>query len=84
QFACLQAGAGSLGKMMQQYKADDRPGFDRDFHAFGVDVTDDGKLCVLDLDTQAEVTGPEAMKRIIEDKRLIAVFQRAGKLSDTF
>lgn len=84
QFACLQAGAGSLGSVLKQYKKDDKAGFDRDFRAFGLDVTDTGALAALDLDTFAELTGSEASKRIIDDKRLIAVFQRAGQKSDAF
>ena len=84
QFACLQAGAGSLGSVLKQYKQDDKSGFDRDFRAFGLDVTETGALATLDLDTLAELTGPDASHKIIEDKRLIAVFQRAGQKSDAF
>ncbi|HLO97494.1 MAG TPA: hypothetical protein VK171_02765, partial [Fimbriimonas sp.] len=41
-------------------------------------VTADGKLAVIDLDNDVELIGETANDRIISDKRLIAVFQRAG------
>lgn len=84
QFACLQAGAGSLGAVLRREKSERPDSFLGDFHRFGVDVTDDGKLDVLDPVSGTEFSGPAAAAKIIEDKRLTAVFQRAGQKSDAF
>ena len=81
QFACLTAGAGSLGQVMLRQKQDDPVSFDRDFKKYGLDVTPGGVICALDLETQQERQGAEAARQIILDKRLIAVFQRAGRVS---
>ena len=53
--------------------------FDKDFKRFGINVDDTGTLDVVDPQTGAELRGPAAIYKIIDDKRLIAVFQRAGK-----
>ena len=79
QFAALKAGAGSLGQTLLTYKIDDPVGYEQDFRRFGVDVTFDGQLVVLDLATGDEKVGPDANQQIIADKRLVAVFQRAGR-----
>jgi hypothetical protein len=84
QFASLREGAGSLGEMMVLYKQDKPDKFEADFQRFGIDVAPDGKLDVIDPDTGAEYHGPDAALKIIQDKRLIAVFQRAGQVSDDF
>lgn len=84
QFASLKDGAGSLGAMLLQYKSIDPTDFNEDFHRFGVDVQPSGLLDVVDPVTGEEVSGSEANSRIIQDKRLIAVFQRAGQKSDAF
>lgn len=84
QFACLSGGAGSLGQVLRKQKASDPAAFDRDFRSFGLDVTDDGRLVALDTASGLEVQGPEAAALIIRDKRLIAVFQRAGRISTPF
>ena len=55
-----------------------------DFHKFGIDVASNGELDVVDPATGAEVFASDANARIIADKRLIAVFQRAGLKSDAF
>jgi uncharacterized membrane protein YgcG len=47
-------------------------------------VTSDGRLIALDPGTGAEFVGAEANTRIILDRRLAAVFQRAGRLSQEF
>jgi hypothetical protein len=65
----------------KQTRPDD---FARDFHRFGIDVTDDGTIDVVDPVTAAELTGPDAVRKLVDDKRLIAVFQRAGRHSDDF
>ncbi len=84
QFACLQAGAGSLGQVLRREKREDPEAFETDFRRFGLDVAEDGALVALDPSTGAELRGPAAAAKIIDDKRLIAVFQRAGKLSKAF
>lgn len=84
QFASLRAGAGSLGAVLSSMKRTSPKAFDLDFRRFGLDVSEDGLLVAMDLGTGQERIGPEANQRIIEDKRLIAVFQRAGRLSEAF
>lgn len=84
QFASLKEGAGSLGAVLKSFKAADPDKFATDFHRFGVDVDDSGHLVVVDPTSGALAIGADANNRIIEDKRLIAVFGRAGKLSDGF
>jgi hypothetical protein len=84
QFACLREGGGSLGAMLKQYKQENPAQYQLDFRNYGIDVTEDGKLAALDLVTGEERTGAAAAQEIIEDKRLIAVFQRAGRVSEPF
>lgn len=84
QFASLSNGGGSLGELLRHYKTSNPAGFYSDFHRFGIEVTNDGILAVIDTDSKKEVYGPQANERIIADKRLTAVFQRAGKTSDGF
>jgi hypothetical protein len=84
QFASLSGGSNSLGALLKTYKDQFPADFEADFRRFGIDVTPDGVLDVLDLSTGAELLGPDANRQIIEDKRLIAVFQRAGLKSDKF
>lgn len=84
QFASLKEGAGSLGEMLADYKQRDPSDFFKDFHQFGIDCQPDGTLDVVDPATGIELTGPAANTDIIQDKRLIAVFQRAGLKSDAF
>lgn len=81
QFASLSAGAGSLGQVLLTQKRRFPESFQRDFADLGVDVRPDGRLVALDLDEGRELTGPEANLQIIRDKRLIAVFHRAGRVS---
>ncbi len=84
QFASLKAGSGSLGSMLLSYKQDDPADFATDFHKFGIDVAPNGDLDIVDPSTGAEVFGSDANTQIITEKRLIAVFQRAGQKSDAF
>ena len=84
QFASLRDGAGSLGRMLLDYKSNDPTGFQRDFRRFGLDVTPTGSLVALNWQTGFEGVGPEANRRIIQDKRLIAAFQRAGLKSPNY
>jgi hypothetical protein len=84
QFASLSAGGGSLGAMLLTFKKQFPAEFQSSFRHYGIDVTTDGLLDAMDLSTGAELIGPDANKAIIEDKRLIAVFQHAGLKSDAF
>jgi hypothetical protein len=84
QFACASRGAGSLGTVLLREKAANPSAFENDFRQFGVDVGPDGALNVLGLTDGQEYLGYDAAKQIILDKRLIAVFQRAGQLSKAF
>ena len=84
QFATLKEGGHSLGQVLKSFKASDPLGFAKDFHRFGVDVSDEGLLTVVDPTGGAVAVGPDANARIIADKRLIAVFQRAGLKSEGF
>ena len=84
QFASLKEGAGSLGPFLLEYKTANADDFQRDLRQYGIDVTPTGVLDVLDLQTGAELLGPDAALKIVEDPRLIATFQRAGLKSDSF
>jgi hypothetical protein len=79
QFATLKAGAGSLGRVLSDLKQHDPVNFQRDFRRFGVDVTENGVLSVVDIYTALEKQGYDANLQIIQDKRLVAVLQRAGQ-----
>lgn len=84
QFATASTGAGSLGPVLQREKRDAPKEFESDFHRYGVDVTDRGAIDVIDPSTGAEVSGPDAVLKVIVDKRLTAVFHRAGQVSKAF
>jgi hypothetical protein len=79
QFATLGGGAGSLGAVLKREKQTMTREFDNDFRRFGVNVDNTGTLVVIDPQTGAELRGTQAIYKIIDDKRLIAVFQRAGR-----
>ena len=84
QFASLADAAGSLGQVLLQMKQDSPDDFQANFRSYGVDVTEDGVLVVIDPTTGTEFAGADANRRVIIDKRLTAVFQRAGEVSDAF
>jgi hypothetical protein len=84
QFACLSKGAGSLGLVMAREKQNDAAAFGRDFHQYGLEVSATGALVALDIDNGFILEGPPAARQIINDKRLIAVFQHAGQKSLAF
>lgn len=84
QFATLKDGGNSLGDMLKLYKGQDPEDFQRDFRAFGIDVTPDAKLACIDPTTGAELQGEPAVRKVIEDRRLIAVFQYDGLKSDAY
>lgn len=84
QFASCSTGGAALGGLLKAYKDANPAAFQKDFKRYGVDVTANGVLQVLDLSSGQELTGPAANREIIRDKRLIAVFQHAGAMSPTF
>ena len=84
QFACASRGAGSLGAVLQREKAANSQAFESDFKQLGIDVKDDGTLQVLGLTDGNLYEGYDAALQIIKDKRLIAIFQRAGATSRPF
>lgn len=84
QFACLSKGAGSLGSVLLQEKSANPGAFEQDFARFGIDVAPNGDLLALDLGSGKTLQGTDAAVQIIKDKRLAAVFQRAGSLSKPF
>lgn len=84
QFITFDAGKGSLVQVLQQEKSDRPQDFERDFRQYGIDITPEGVLTVIDPGTGAELVGAEAVMKVVDDKRLTAVFQRAGKHSVAF
>jgi hypothetical protein len=84
QFTTGETGQGSLCSVLATEKTNDPARFQADFRAYGVDVTDDGTLAAVDPDTGAELTGADAVRKVVEDRRLTAVFQRAGRHSIAF
>lgn len=86
QFITLDTGKEDLARVLQREKNDAPKDFANDFHRFGIDVqpAPENTLTVVDPATGAELTGRDAVLRVIEDKRLIAVFQRAGRHSAAF
>ena len=84
QFASLDEGGGSLGELMRFYKLDNPNTYQRDFQQYGIDVDDKGLIVVLDLTTGAELHGADANRAVIDDKRLTAIWQRAGLHSVDF
>jgi hypothetical protein len=84
QFITAANGKGDLMPVLLREKSENPSAFQNDFHRFGVDVTPDGTLDVVDPDTGAELVGADAVMKVIADRRLTAVFQRAGRLSTPF
>lgn len=85
QFITLADGHEDLARVMIDEKASKPKDFQADFHWFGIDIQPgDGTLTVVDPATGAELVGSAAVQRVIEDKRLTAVFQRAGRKSEAF
>lgn len=84
QFAALEVGGGSLGDVLKLEKMRDPQSYARDFPGLGVDVTPGGLLVVVDPSSGAELVGNQATLKIIDDKRLTAVFHLAGQRSTAF
>lgn len=81
QFVTLEEGKHDLSAVLLQMKADRPDEYERDFRRFGIDVQPDRTITVIDPATGAELSSRDAVRRIIDDKRLTAVFQRAGRRS---
>lgn len=84
QFITAVDGKGSLLEVLQQEKKDQSDQYARDFHQYGLDITPEGVLCVVDPITGSELTGTDAVQKTIADKRLTAVWQKAGRTSEAF
>jgi hypothetical protein len=84
QFTAGQLGNGSLCAVLVRNKADQPQAFEDDFRKFGIDVSADGVLQVVDPITGAVLDGALAAQKIVDEKRLTAVFQRAGLVSRAF
>lgn len=84
QFASLSDGAGSLGAVLLDMKQRDPKAFNSDFRRYGLDVTADGHLVALQLETGDERVGPAANVEIINNRRYASAFVRAGRLSSAF
>lgn len=77
-------GDGSLMEVLAREKADNPDAYNADFRRFGIDVNAAGVLAVVDPSTGAELTGNDAVRKVIDDKRLTACFQKAGRRSLAF
>jgi len=84
QFATLSAGGGSLGAVLAHLERTAPDDFHQNFRRFGIEVSESGLIQALCPTTGNEFEGPQAVQRIIDDKRLVAVFQRAGERSRAF
>jgi hypothetical protein len=79
QFISFNDGKHDLSHVLLQEKADQPAEFQTDFRRFGIDVRPDRSFVVVDPETGAELEGPDAVMKVIDDKRLLAAFQRAGR-----
>jgi len=79
QFPAMEDGRGSLAAVLTRMRKESPREHERDFRAYGVDVDPAGALVVVDPASGAELHGADAVRCCIEDKRLVAVFQRAGR-----
>ena len=84
QFITHEDGKHSLSEVLLREKTEHAEDFAHDFHAFGLDVTADGVFTAVDPATGAELIGAEAVRKTVDDKRLVAIFQRAGRHSLAF
>jgi hypothetical protein len=79
QFACLREGGGSLAQLLKRNRQQNPAQHEERFRRYGVDATDDGRLMVVRPTDGTVAVGSEAAQAIIDDKRLTAVFERAGR-----
>jgi hypothetical protein len=83
QFTSGETGTGSLARVLREMKTSDPAAFGTTFHAMGIDV-DTAGLTVVDPATGSILRGEAAVRAVMDDKRLTAVFQRAGSDSRAF
>ena len=81
QFTTGPDGDGSLIRALLDEKTASPDAFAEDFHRYGIDVTTDGKITVIDPKSGAELIGPDAVKCMVDDPRLVGVFVHAGRFS---
>ena len=79
QFVTMADGRHDLSHVLLQEKIDQPADFQNDFRRFGIDVRPDQTMVSVDPATGAELGGADAVQKIIDDKRLVAIFQRAGR-----
>ncbi len=88
QFITARNGDGSLSAVLLRHRTDAPSDYQTTFRRFGIDVATvagaDPVLVVIDPQTGRELRGADAVQAVINDKRLTAVFERAGTLSDEF
>ena len=70
-------GTGSLAEVLREMKTSNPADFATYFHSMGIDV-DSVALTVVDPATGTILRGGDAVTKVMDDKRLTAVFQRAG------
>ena len=83
QFASGADGTGSLASVLSEMKTSYAADFATYFHNLGIDVDAVG-LTVVDPQTGNILRGSAAVRKVMDDKRLTAVFQRAGTDSRSF
>ncbi|WP_395088621.1 hypothetical protein [Armatimonas sp.] len=86
QFVTMADGSGEqdICKALALEKKENPAAFQQDFRQFGLDIQTDRTLTVVDPATGAELSGKDAVTKIIEDKRLTAIWQRAGRRSAAY
>jgi len=83
QFISGSDGTGSLAGVLREMKASNAADFGTYFHSMGIDVDAVG-LTVVNPADGAILRGAAAVRAVMDDKRLTAVFQRAGTDSRAF
>jgi len=84
QFVTLEDGKQSLSEVLAREKTDNPEDYEKDFRQYGLDVSQEGVIVVVDPVSGAELYGHDAVMKLIEDKQFAAVFQRAGRHSKSF
>ena len=84
QFVTMEDGRHSLADVLATELADNPREFERDFRGLGVGLAPDHLLAIVDPSTGAELQGPDAVLKVIDDTRLAAIFHRAGRTSSAF
>ncbi len=84
QFAAMKNGDGSLTRMLANYKKWYPSDYNMYIRRYGIDVLPNMQICTLDPSTGVILSGADAVQKIIDDKRLTAVFKHAGTESKYF